>query len=155
VTLADIAKFAGQVPPRIRPSLQRLLPTLREFRDEAGRTLFDLPRAPRPPAETAAPVRFLPRYEQVLIAYQYRDRIIAARHRPAIYSKNGIIEATFLIDGIVGGTWDVATTRTEAVVRLHPFAKLTQADRRAGLAEAEALARFVAPGATVHGARVA
>ena len=155
VTLADIAKFAGQVPARIRPAVQRLLPTLREFRDEAGRTLFDLPKAPRPRAETAVPVRFLPRYDQVLIAYQYRDRIIAPRHRPAIYSKNGIIEATFLIDGIVAGTWDVATTKTEAVVRLLPFAKLTRADRTAGLAEAEALARFVAPEARVHGARVA
>jgi hypothetical protein len=155
VTLADIAKFSGQVPARVRPALQRLAPTLREFRDEAGRPLFDLPRSPRPPGETAVPVRFLPRYEQILIAYQHRDRIIAPRHRSAIYSKNGIIEATFLIDGTVGGTWDVATTKTEAVVRLRPFAKLARADRAAGLAEAEALARFVAPEAKVHGARVA
>ncbi|OLB85662.1 MAG: hypothetical protein AUI15_32485 [Actinobacteria bacterium 13_2_20CM_2_66_6] len=69
-TLADIAQFAGQVPPRIRPTLERLAPSLRRFVDPHGRTLFDLPRAPRPPAETKAPVRFLPRYDEALIAYE-------------------------------------------------------------------------------------
>jgi hypothetical protein len=48
-TLADIAQFAGQVPPRIRPALERLRPALRRFRDESARELFDLPRAPRRP----------------------------------------------------------------------------------------------------------
>src|SRR5207245_2509330 len=45
-TLADICKFTGQVPARIRPVLDRLAPDLRRFADEQGRALFDLPRAP-------------------------------------------------------------------------------------------------------------
>jgi Winged helix DNA-binding domain len=154
VTLADIAKFAGQVPARIRPALERLAPRLERFRDEAGRALFDLRAAPRPSGETTSPVRLLPRYEQILIAYRHRDRVVAEGHRPAIYSKNGIIEATFLVDGFVAGTWSVIRTKSDAVVALHPFARLAPADRKAALAEAESLARFAAPDARVHGARI-
>jgi hypothetical protein len=155
VALADIAKFAGQVPARIRPTLERLAPTLRRFTDEAGRTLFDLPRAPRPPADTTAPLRFLPRYEQILIAYQHRDRVIGAVHRAAVYSKNGIIEATFLVDGVVAGTWGVETTKAHSLLIVRPFSRLAPADRAAAIGEGERLVRFLAPDAKRHGARVA
>jgi hypothetical protein len=155
LALADIAKFAGQVPPRIRPIVERIAPSLRVFSDEQGRALYDLPRAPRPDADTPAPIRLLPRYDEVLIAYQLRDRVIAVRHRPAIYSKNGIIEATLLVDGFVAGTWSLARTRDDAVVRITPFAKLRPADRAAALAEGERLARFLAPDAKTHGAKLA
>jgi len=153
-TLTDVAKFAGQVPARIRPILERVAPSLRRFADEQGRALFDLPRAPRPDPETAAPVRFLPRYDELLIGYEHRDRVIAERHRPAIYAKNAIIEAVFLVDGFAAGTWALAATKNDAVVRLHPFGTLGRADRSSALAEAEQLARFLAPDTKAHGARV-
>ena len=154
-TLADIAQFAGQVPPRIRPALERLAPGLRRFVDPHGRTLFDLPRAPRPPAETKAPVRFLPRYDEALIAYEHRERVIASGHRSAVYAKNAIIEATFLVDGFVAGIWALSSSPVQAIVRVMPFARLAPVDRRAVLDEAEDLARFLAPAAKTHGAKVA
>ncbi len=153
-TLVDVAKFAGQVPARIRPTLDRLAPKLRRFSDEAGRTLFDLPSAPRPAADTKAPVRFLPRYDEVLIGYQHRDRVIAPRHRPTVYAKNAIIEATFFVDGFAAGTWTLEQDREESVVRAHPFAKLVPRDRVAVIAEGERLASFLAPDARTHGAKV-
>ena len=155
VSLADIAKFAGQVPARMRPVLERLRPSLRAFVDEEGRALFDLPRSPRPAEDVQAPVRLLPRYDEALIAYQHRDRIVAPAHRPAIYAKNGIIEATILVDGMVAGTWSLERTKTDAIVRIRPFAKLSPRDRAEAIAEAERLARFVVPEARTHGARVA
>src|SRR5712692_6943616 len=154
-SLADIAQFAGQVPARIRPVLERLAPSLRRFSDEQGHPLFDLPRAPRPAAEVKAPVRFLPRYDELLIGYEHRDRVIAARHRPAVYSKNAIIEAVFLVDGLAAGTWSLEMTKADAVLRILPFGTLARSDRTAALAEAETLARFMAPEAKTHGARVA
>jgi hypothetical protein len=153
--LADIAQFAGQVPARIRPVLERLAPSLRRFVDEQGHQLFDLPRAPRPSADVKAPVRFLPRYDELLIGYKHRDRVIAARHRAAVYSKNAIIEAVFLVDGVAAGTWAVETTKSEAVLSIRPFGSLTRADRVAAVDEGESLARFIAPDAKTHGARVA
>ncbi len=153
-SLADIAQFAGQVPARIRPVLERLAPSLRRFTDEQGRALFDLPRGPRPDAEVEAPVRFLPRYDELLIGYEYRSRVIAAKHRPAVYSKNAIIEAVFLVDGLAAGTWALANTKSEAVVSVRPFGALARADRAGVIAEAEAVARFIAPDAKTHGARI-
>ena len=154
-SLADIAQFAGQVPARIRPVLEDLAPSLRRFSDEQGHPLFDLARAPRPAAEVKAPVRFLPRYDELLIGYEHRDRVIAARHRAAVYSKNAIIEAVFLVDGLAAGTWSLEMTKADAVLRIAPFGTLARSDRTAALAEAETLARFMAPEAKTHGARVA
>jgi len=153
-SLADIAQFAGQVPARIRPVLEDLAPSLRRFSDDQGHPLFDLRRAPRPAAEVKAPVRFLPRYDELLIGYEHRDRVIAARHRAAVYSKNAIIEAVFLVDGLAAGTWSLEMTKADAVLRIVPFGTLARGDRTAALAEAETLARFMAPEAKTHGARV-
>ena len=153
VTLADIAKFAGQVPARIRPVLERLSPKLATFADEQKRVLYDLPRAPRPDADVHAPIRFLPRYDEALIAYQHRDRVIAAHHRPAIYSKNAIVEAVVMVDGFAAGTWAFERTKPDAIVRVRPFARLAPKDRAETAAEGERLARFMAPDATTHGVR--
>lgn len=152
-TLADVAKFAGQVPARVRPALERIGPTLRTFSDEEGRRLYDLPRAPRPDAELAAPVRFLPRYDELLISYQHRDRVIAPSHRRAVYSKNAIVEAVVMVDGFAAGTWTVVRAKKEAVLRIAAFARLGPRDRVAVEAEGDALLQFLAPDATIAGVR--
>lgn len=156
MTLADIAKFAGQVPPRVRPALERIAPQLRLFSDEDGRLLYDLPRAPRPDGELAAPVRFLPRYDELLIAYQHRDRVIPRAHRAAVYSKNAIVEAVFTVDGFAAGTWSLVRVKNnEAILRASPFARLVPRDRTAVEAEASALLLFLAPDAKAAGVRFA
>ncbi|MEA2626042.1 MAG: hypothetical protein QOD06_2087, partial [Candidatus Binatota bacterium] len=144
-TLADIAKFAGQMPPRVRPTLERIAPKLRTFSDEQGRLLYDLPRAPRPDGAVPAPVRFLPRYDELLISYAHRDRVIAQAHRRAVYTKNAIVEAVVMVDGFAAGTWKVDRAKTEAVLRIAPFAPLARRDRTAIEAEGRALLTFVAP----------
>ena len=154
VTLADVAKFAGQVPARVRPVLEKIRPTLVTFTDPAGRLLFDLPKAPRPAADTPAPVRLLPRYDEMLIAYQHRDRVIAAAYRPRMYSRNAIIEASLMVDGMVAGIWALERTKTDAIVRVTPFRKLSAKERNAAAREGEELAEFMAPEARVRGARV-
>ena len=153
-SLADLAHFAGQAPPRIRPVLNRIAPSLRTFADERGRVLYDLPRAPRPDPERVAPVRFLPRYDELLIAYEHRDRLIAAPHRPAVYSKNAIIEAVFLVDGFAAGTWGLRRAKSEALLVVSPFGRLSPKDRAAVRDEAEVLARFLVPDATTIGVRL-
>jgi len=155
VTLADVAKFAGQAPARVRPALERMAGKLRTFSDEAGRVLYDLPRAARPSSEMDAPVRFLPRYDELLIAYQHRDRVIAPAHRHAIYSKNGIIEAVVLVDGFAAGTWRLVRGKNEAVLRVSAFARLAARERVAVDAEGDALLQFLAPDATIAGVRFA
>lgn len=49
--------------------IARIRPTLRVLHDADGRELFDLPRAPRSPAATPAPPRFLPDFDNVLLSH--------------------------------------------------------------------------------------
>ena len=155
VTLVDIAKFAGQAPPRVRPTLERIGPTLRTFADEAGRLLYDLPRAPRPDGDVTAPVRFLPRYDEMLISYQHRDRVIAPAHRSAVYSKNAIVEAVVMVDGFAAGTWGLVRAKNEAVLRVAPFGRLAPRTRAGVEAEGQALLAFLAPDTSTVGVRFA
>lgn len=154
-TLADIARFAGQAPPRIRPTLERIAPKLLTFSDEDGRLLYDLPRAPRPGGDVAAPVRFLPRYDELLISYQHRDRVIAPAHRRAVHTKNAIVEAVFMLDGFAAGTWRQDRAKNEAVLAVAPFARLTSGHRVAVEAEGRELLSFLAPDAKTVGVRFA
>ena len=153
VTIADIAKFAGQAAPRVRPTIERIAPTLRTFSDEDGRRLYDIPRGPRPGGDVTAPVRFLPRYDELLISYQHRDRVIAPAHRRAVYSKNAIVEAVVMVDGFAGGTWNLVRGKSEVVLGVAPFARLTPRNRAAVEAEGQNLLAFLAPDTKNSGVR--
>jgi hypothetical protein len=120
------------------PALDALEP-LRRFQDEDGRELLDLPRAPLPDADTPAPVRFLPKWDNVLLGFADRRRMLSDGHRKNVVMKNGDVAQTFLVDGSVAGTWQA---RKGGVV-LEPFAALPRAVRRELEDEAARLAEFL------------
>ncbi len=154
-TVADIATWSSVRVPHIRAALARMR-GVRRFRDEKGRELFDLARAPRPDAETPAPVRFLARFDAAILGHDAAER---TRILPARYKKQVIFSAevwtTFLVDGFVAGRWTIAVRQKEAVLELRPFAKLARADRAALIDEGERLVRFYAPESRSHGVRSA
>ena len=117
-TRADVAQWSGLPVRDFTDALEALEP-LRRFRDERGRELLDLPRAPRPPADTPAPARFLPRFDNLVLSHADRTRVISDEHRREVI-EGGWVEATFLVDGFVAGTWRVEKSR----VRVEPFAPL-------------------------------
>ena len=124
-----------------------LRPKLRVFRDERGRELFDLPRAPRPPADTAAPVRFIPDYDNLILSHADRTRLVADEHRPAIVKSNLRVLPTFLVDGFVAGTWTIERKGTAATVVIEPFGALSRQVRAELADEAERFVRFAEDGA--------
>ena len=123
--------------------VEELRPKLRTFRDERGRELLDLPKAPRPDEEEEAPVRFLPEFDSLLLAFADRTRVIADEHRPLIYTKNLLVPATFLVDGFAAGTWKINRKKKLARLAVRPFGTLTKRARTALAQEGEALLRFV------------
>jgi hypothetical protein len=134
---ADIANWAGLAVGEIAAAAGRL--RLRRFRDERGRELLDLPRAPLPDPETPAPVRFLPTWDAALLAHARRTGILPERFRPLVFStKTPHSVGTFLVDGRVAGTWAYARER----VAFEPFERLPRAARREVEEEAERLAAF-------------
>ena len=132
---------------RLGEVFERLRPRLRTFRDQDGKELFDLPDAPRPDPGTPAPARFVAAFDNLILSHADRTRIIAAEHRKAISSKNGMVPATFLVDGFVRGTWKVVRDRGEATLRIEPFERLPGRDREALAKEGERLLHFVTDGA--------
>ena len=120
------------------------------FTDSRGRELFDLPGAPRPGAAAAAPPRLLPQFDNLMLAWDDRSRVIAGEHRPRVTTKNLRVRATFLVDGRVAGVWTIALTRRVATLTLEPFGHVAKSARRELEAEAERLARLIEPDAKDH-----
>jgi hypothetical protein len=107
---------------RLREVADRLLAAgrLRPFRDEDGRVLLDLPDAPRPDADTPAPPRFLPEYDNLLLSHADRRRVNPAGRRVPLPPGNGAAMGTYLVDGVWSGTWRLV--RGEATtLALEPF----------------------------------
>ncbi|MFE0022546.1 winged helix DNA-binding domain-containing protein [Amycolatopsis sp. NPDC059021] len=105
------------------------------FRDERGRELLDLPGAPRPDPATPAPVRFLPAFDNAILGYQDRGRIIDDEHRGLSVAGERVV----LVDGRVAATWSVEAD----TVSVTPLRRFSRAER-AGVAEqGQALALFL------------
>jgi hypothetical protein len=151
-TAADAAKWSGL--GGTRPLLEAMGDLVR-FRDEQGRVLFDLPGAPRPPGEVPAPVRFLPRFDNLVLSHADPSRVIAAEHRRGLVTKNGIVAATFTWDGVVAGTWDVERRRDAAVLLVRPLRRLPQRALASVRAEGRRLLRFAEPDAGSFAVEVA
>ena len=115
----DIVAWSMMHVPEISRALERVEPLIR-FRDERGRELLDVPRAPLPDPDTPAPVRFLPKWDNILLAWADRTRVLPERYRKAVIRMNGDVAQTFLVDGFVAGSWRV----TEGRVVTEPFAPL-------------------------------
>jgi DNA glycosylase AlkZ-like len=127
----------------LKESVEELRPELRTFRDERGTELFDVPDGPVPAGDVPAPVRFLPDYDNALLAHSDRSRVIADEHRRKVFLTNGRVRATFLIDGFVRGTWKVERDKDAATLLVEPFGRLAKTDREALATEGERLLGFL------------
>jgi hypothetical protein len=124
---ADIAAWSGMRVSDFAPALDALEP-LRRFRDERDRELLDLPRAPLPAADVPAPVRLLPKWDNLLLSHADRTRVLPEEYRKRMIAKNGDVAQAFLVDGVVAGEW---TTDKSGKVTLEPYAPLPRVARRA------------------------
>ena len=142
-TGADLASWSGLSRVRLDDALGELEPELRHFRDEKGRALLDLRRAPLPDPETPAPVRFLPRWDASLLGYSppERERILPETLRRRVIRANGDVLQSVLVDGFVSALWTIDKKRG---LELEPLRRLTKAERVAIGEEGERLVAFVA-----------
>ena len=152
--VADVATWSRLTG--LRAVVDRLRPRLRPFRDERGRELFDVPDAARPDAETPAPPRFLPEYDNLLLSHDDRSRF--PRRRPSPYPPvrprpEG--ERSVLHDGFVCGTWrmDRDRDRGAATIVVEHAGRLNQRATAAVAAEGRRLLRFLAADAGAHEVR--
>ncbi|GGS64823.1 hypothetical protein GCM10010156_24670 [Planobispora rosea] len=134
-SVMDVQAWAGVT--RLREVVEGLRSRLRVYRNEDGKELFDVPEATLADPELPAPVRFLPAFDNAVLAHRDRRRIISEddRRRIAPAASGGV--PVFLVDGFVRGVWTVK----DGAVLVSPFRPL--ADPEAVLAEAERMLPFI------------
>lgn len=143
-TSPDIARWCGL--QGIKLVLDRLRDELRWFTDDRGRTLADVPDGILPDPNTPAPVRFLPEYDNALLSHADRTRIIADGDRPAVFTRNGQVEGTVLVDGYVRATWRSVVDEKSETVSVRPLCRLGNGARADIEREALSLLDFASHG---------
>ena len=134
-TREDVAQFTSFKLGQIDPALAGLPTSV----DEQGRRLFDVPRGRRTAADEAAPIRFLPAFDSIILAHRDRSRIVPPEYLEAVFNKrNATTKNTFLVDGFVAGAWRIDGKR----LTVEPFSPLPRKVRSEVDAEGERLLRF-------------
>ena len=109
-SVRDAQAWAGVT--RLAEVIESLRPRLRSYVSEDGRELWDPADAELADADGRVPVRFLPEYDNAILGYADRSRILldgmtfsgyAARLRGGSVTRGGL-----LVDGFLAGTWSVA-----------------------------------------------
>lgn len=141
----DVQAWSGL--SKLAEVVEFLRPRLVVFHDEHGRELFDLPDAPRPDLETPVPPRFLPEYDNLMLAYADRSRVMTHEIRSRVCVGAGVA-ATLLVDGSVRGMWRVTLDGDVATLAVELFEPLDERYHDPVIAEGMRLLEFAAPEAT-------
>jgi winged helix DNA-binding protein len=94
-SVQDMQAWSGLT--RLEPQIDKLRHQLRTFKDEQGRQLLDVANGPLPDPDTPAPPRFLPPFDNAILAHANRDRIISPDDRRRL--SHDRLMRSFLIDG--------------------------------------------------------
>lgn len=143
-SVKDMQVWSGLT--KLQDAVGRLGSRLIRFRDEQGIELFDLPEAPRPDGSAPSPPRFLGDFDQMLLAYADRSRILSETHKRRVFTVNGLVRPVFLLDGFVAGKWELRQRGGEALLLVEPFAPLSADDREALGVEGARLLAFASRG---------
>ena len=150
-TVRDIQAWSGL--SRLREVTDRLGPRLRTFTGPGLAEFLDLPDAPRPDRDVPAPPRFLPEYDNLLLSFADRSRVIRGARPVPLPPGNGATTGTVLVDGFWEGDWTITRSRDRAVLEIRPFGPPGVAGQEAIAAEGSRLLEFAAP-AAVHDVRI-
>ncbi|MGH2489800.1 MAG: winged helix DNA-binding domain-containing protein [Candidatus Limnocylindria bacterium] len=142
-SVLDARQWSGL--SHLKEVFERLGPQLIRFRDESGRTLFDLPDAERPDGDVPAPVRFLADYDNVLLSHHDRSRFVDDGARASLTYESGPYPSMLLVDGMLAGQWFVARDGPAATLTVR-LARPVSSETEAGVArEADNVFRFILP----------
>ena len=136
-TVKDAQAWCGLT--RLKEVFDELGDELVVLEGPSGEMLYDLPDAPRPAADTPAPVRILPEWDNLLLSHADRTRVIDHDRREALWTRNGIVASTVLVDGRVSAVCKVDSDKSGVRLRVRPYERLTKLVAGEITAEGEAL----------------
>ncbi len=139
-TVMDIQAWCGLTKLK---AVTEEMDDLARFRNEDGKELLDLPDSPRPGGDVPAPVRFLPEYDNVTLAYKDRTRMTPSG-KPGETVRSSIGYAAFTVNGFIAGFWTIERNGDAAELLIEPLVSISKADRAALAEEGERLLAFAA-----------
>jgi hypothetical protein len=142
-TVRDVQAWSGLTG--LKAVLERLRPSLVTFRDEQGAELFDPPSAPRPGGDVPAPVRLVAEFDNLVLSHANRSRVVSPENTKRLYTVNGVIPGSVLIDGFVAGMWRLARRPDTTTLTIEVFGPMRE--RAALVREAERVLAFCSPDA--------
>ncbi|MFB4277125.1 winged helix DNA-binding domain-containing protein [Nonomuraea sp. MTCD27] len=116
------------------------------FRDDSGRTLYDLPDAVRPAEEAPAPPRLMYDFDNLFLSHADRSRVITETGFAALrgFMGTNVMPRAILVDGVTAGDWTVTRTKGTSTLNLHQWEPIKALDEVEE--EARRLLEFLAPG---------
>lgn len=139
-SVRDVAQFAMITRSAVRDALAAVAGELQKLEGPDGSELFDFVGASLPDEDAPAPPRLMAMWDNSLLAYWDRSRLIPPDYRQVVIRRNGDVLPTLLVDGYVAGVWRPVEGGIEATA-FHPLSD----EAWAGLtSEAGALVAFLA-----------
>jgi hypothetical protein len=138
---ADFAQFTMLRMPVVHAAVAALGDQITPL-DGPGRVqLLDVRGAQTPAGDEPAPPRLLGMWDNTLLAYADRSRIIPEAYRSTVIRRNGDVLPTLLLDGEVAGVWRTV----DGAVEVTAFRSMSKAAWKGIAEEAGALHSFLAP----------
>jgi hypothetical protein len=147
-TIKDIQVWSGLT--RLNIVIERLRPQLCTYHDEHGNLLYDIQDVPLPHPETLAPPRFLAEFDNMLLSYADRTRIISEKYRKQLFTVNGLIRAALLVDGFVCGLWRIERQHNTATLCIELYETLSKQNLISVSEEGMLLLKFAAAKESIH-----
>jgi hypothetical protein len=139
----DVSAWLGAAQSDFADACERIATV--SYRDEQGRTLYDLPDQPLPPADTPLPPRLLGHWDQALLAHQDRERIIPTELMPLQLTLSG--SPTVTVGGRVAASWDLQRDGDRVRVAIEPHTDVPRSAHAAIVEEAKRTAGICEPDA--------
>ncbi|WP_225805252.1 winged helix DNA-binding domain-containing protein [Streptomyces sp. NK15101] len=139
-SVPDMAQFTTAPRRLVREAVKSLEGELDRLEGADGTVLYDVPGAARPDEDVPAPPRLMAMWDNVLLAYADRSRVLPAAYRKHVIRVNGDTLPALLVDGYVAGVWRPVDGGIEASA----FRPLTAGDWEGLAAEAASLGTLLA-----------
>ncbi|MFC0622902.1 winged helix DNA-binding domain-containing protein [Kribbella deserti] len=147
-SVLDVQAWSGLT--RLGEVVERLRPQLRTYTAPDGRELFDLASASLPDEDVPAPARFLPEFDNVLLAHADRTRFIDDTLRGRLLIEERMSRGAVLYDGRVAALWKLVRTGRDKGLEVEAVTPLS-ADATASIeAEGNELLDFALPGSPLR-----
>lgn len=146
-SVRDIQTWSGLT--KLREVVDAMGSRLVGFRDGDGGELFDVPDAPLPDEQTPAPPRFLYDFDNLLLSFADRSRVVTEPFGRAAFRGRRPAPQIVLVDGFTAGGWTVSDLPDggKRVTIEHFHERFTDEDAAAFVDEGVALLTFLAPDA--------